>query len=136
MSFDSTFQVLAVSFNETADQIISGGKYFDCDFTIFFKYLNYLITVKGLDNDLKVWDIRKNGLLYKLKGHTDCATGWIELKIYIYMTTKLTENNVFLRLSLSPDGSFIASNSMDNTGLFLRYIFEIRWFYDSLKLCF
>ena len=53
MSFDSSFQVLAVSFNETADQIISGG----------------------VDNDLKIWDIRKNGLLYKLKGHTDSPTG-------------------------------------------------------------
>ncbi len=50
MSFDSSFQVLAVSFNETAEQIISGG----------------------VDNDLKVWDIRKSGLLYKMKGHTDC----------------------------------------------------------------
>ena len=72
MSFDSSFQVLCVTFNETADQIISGG----------------------VDNDLKVWDIRKAGLLYKMKGHTDSPTG----------------------LSLSPDGSFVASNGMDNTG--------------------
>jgi Prp8 binding protein len=74
-SFDSTVQVLAVSFNETADQVITGG----------------------IDNDIKVWDIRKNALLYRMKGHIDCPTG----------------------LSLSPDGSYIASNAMDNTGKIL-----------------
>lgn len=61
----------AVTFNDTAEQIISGG----------------------IDNDIKVWDLRKNAILYKLKGHTDTVTG----------------------LSLSPDGSYILSNSMDNT---------------------
>ena len=72
MSFDSGVQVLAVSFNDTADQIITGG----------------------IDNDVKVWDTRKKALLYKMKGHNDCPTG----------------------LSLSPDGSYVASNAMDNTG--------------------
>lgn len=72
MSFDSGVQVLAVAFNENADQVITGG----------------------IDNDIKVWDIRKNALLYKMKGHTDCPTG----------------------LSLSPDGSYVASNAMDSTG--------------------
>ena len=72
MNFDSKVQVLTVSFNETADQIISGG----------------------IDNDLKVWDIRKNGMIYQMKGHADCPTG----------------------LSLSPNGSYLASNGMDNTG--------------------
>lgn len=78
MSFDSQYQTLAVTFNETGDQIISGG----------------------IDNDVKIWDTRKNGLLHALKGHSDSVTG----------------------LSLSPDGNFVASNSMDNTGgsLFLR----------------
>jgi WD40 repeat protein len=46
------------------------------------------------DNSIKVWDIRKNALLYRMKGHIDCPTG----------------------LSLSPDGSYVASNAMDNTG--------------------
>ena len=64
--------VLSVVFNEAADQIVSGG----------------------LDNELKVWDMRKNGLLYEMKGHTDSPTG----------------------LSLSPDGAYLASNAMDNTG--------------------
>jgi Prp8 binding protein len=48
----------------------------------------------GIDNDLKLWDIRKNALLYRLQGHADSVTG----------------------LSLSPDGNFVSSNSMDNTG--------------------
>ena len=72
MSFDSKVQVLSIIFNETGDQIISGG----------------------IDNDLKVWDVRKNGVLYEMKGHTDSPTG----------------------LSLSQDGSYVASNSMDSTG--------------------
>ena len=41
--------------------------------------------------------LRKNALLYRMKGHIDCPTG----------------------LSLSPDGSYIASNAMDNTGKIL-----------------
>lgn len=60
-----------MTFNDTAEQVMSGG----------------------IDNDIKVWDLRKNSVLYKLKGHTDTVTG----------------------LSLSPDGSYILSNSMDNT---------------------
>lgn len=47
----------------------------------------------GIDNDIKVWDLRKNATLYKLKGHADTITG----------------------LSLSPDGSYVLSNAMDNT---------------------
>lgn len=50
----------------------------------------------------QIWDIRKNGLLQKMRGHTDTVTG----------------------LSLSPDGSYLLSNAMDNT---LR-IWDIRPF--------
>lgn len=65
------FQVTTVTFNDTAEQVLSGG----------------------IDNEIKVWDIRKKEILYTLRGHTDTVTG----------------------LSLSPDGSYILSNSMDNT---------------------
>lgn len=41
-----------------------------------------------------MWDLRKNDVLYKMSGHTDTVTG----------------------LRLSPDGSFVLSNAMDNTG--------------------
>ena len=41
-----------------------------------------------------MWDLRKNDVLYKMSGHTDTVTC----------------------LRLSPDGSFILSNAMDNTG--------------------
>ena len=47
----------------------------------------------GIDNDIKVWNLRKNALLYWLKGHGDTVTG----------------------LSLSPDGSYVLSKAMDNT---------------------
>ena len=42
---------------------------------------------------LKVWDLRANNTFMKLRGHTDTITG----------------------LSLSSDGSYLSSNSMDNT---------------------
>ncbi|KAK3755755.1 hypothetical protein QZH41_019992, partial [Actinostola sp. cb2023] len=47
----------------------------------------------GIDDEIKVWDLRKNDILYKMSGHTDTISG----------------------LRLSPDGSFLLSNSMDNT---------------------
>jgi len=47
----------------------------------------------GLDNDIRVWDLRKNDVLFSLKGHTDTITG----------------------LRLSPDGSYVLSNAMDNS---------------------
>ena len=56
----------------------------------------------GIDNDIKVWDLRKNTVLYKMKGHMDTVTG----------------------LALSPDGSYVLSNAMDNS---LR-IWDIRPF--------
>lgn len=45
----------------------------------------------GIDNDIKVWDMRKDGSLYKMQGHGDTVTG----------------------LTLSPDGAYLLSNSMD-----------------------
>lgn len=42
---------------------------------------------------VKVWDVRTKEVLYELKGHTDTVTG----------------------LSLSGDGSYLLSNSMDNS---------------------
>eukprot|EP00472_Partenskyella_glossopodia_P014788 CAMPEP_0197515142 /NCGR_PEP_ID=MMETSP1318-20131121/357_1 /TAXON_ID=552666 /ORGANISM="Partenskyella glossopodia, Strain RCC365" /LENGTH=360 /DNA_ID=CAMNT_0043063425 /DNA_START=39 /DNA_END=1121 /DNA_ORIENTATION=- len=47
----------------------------------------------GIDEQISVWDIRKEQVVYKLQGHTDCVTG----------------------LSVSPDGRYLLSNSMDNT---------------------
>ncbi|EMP29958.1 U5 small nuclear ribonucleoprotein 40 kDa protein [Chelonia mydas] len=70
-TFQNTYQVLAVTFNDTSDQIISGG----------------------IDNDIKVWDLRQNKLTYTMRGHADSVTG----------------------LSLSSEGSYLLSNAMDNT---------------------
>ena len=41
-----------------------------------------------------MWDLRKNDILYTMPGHTDTVSGF----------------------KLSPDGSFLLSNAMDNTG--------------------
>jgi len=70
-TFQNTYQVTAVTFNDTAEQILTGG----------------------IDNDIKVWDMRKQSMLYKMRGHVDTVTG----------------------LALSPDGSYLLSNSMDCT---------------------
>ena len=43
---------------------------------------------------LQVWDLRKNDMLYRMRGHSDTVTG----------------------MQLSPDGSYLLSNAMDNTG--------------------
>ena len=42
----------------------------------------------------QVWDLRKNAVVYKMRGHTDTITG----------------------MELSPDGSYLLSNGMDNSG--------------------
>lgn len=65
------YQVLAVAFGEEGDQVYTGG----------------------IENSIKVWDLRKVEVSMTLKGHTDTVTG----------------------LSLSPDGTHLLSNAMDNT---------------------
>ncbi|KFD57286.1 hypothetical protein M514_01797 [Trichuris suis] len=70
-SFDNKYQVTAVTFNDTTEHVIAGG----------------------IDNDLKVWDLRKGVVAYGMFGHVDTVTG----------------------LCLSPDGSHVLSNSMDCT---------------------
>jgi len=71
-TYGKGFAVTSVCFNDGNDQIFSGG----------------------LDNDIKVWDLRnKSSPVMTLDGHEDTVTG----------------------LKLSPDGSFVLSNSMDNT---------------------
>ena len=44
----------------------------------------------------KIWDLRRGELAYVMRGHRDSITG----------------------LSLSPDGSYVLSTSMDNTGYY------------------
>ncbi|XP_063951184.1 U5 small nuclear ribonucleoprotein 40 kDa protein-like [Lytechinus pictus] len=118
-TFQSTYQVLAVSFNDTSDQIISGG----------------------IDNDIKVWDLRKNGLLYKMSGHSDSVTGLELSPDGSYIVSNSMDNTLriwdvrpfaspercvkifqghqhnfeknLLRCSWSPDGSKVAAGSAD-----------------------
>jgi len=63
--------VLSCVFNDDSSQAITGG----------------------IDETIKVWDIRKEKILYTMEGHNDCVTG----------------------MELSPDGRFLLSNSMDNS---------------------
>jgi Prp8 binding protein len=47
----------------------------------------------GIDNDIKVWDMRKQAVTYTLLGHTDTVTS----------------------LQLSPDNQYLLSNAQDST---------------------
>ncbi len=47
----------------------------------------------GLDNHIKVWELRKGAVSYAMKGHADTVTG----------------------MQLSPDGKHLLTNAMDNT---------------------
>lgn len=64
-------QITAVGFSDGADKIFTGG----------------------IDNDIKVWDLRKHEVAMKLQGHTETITS----------------------MQLSPDGSYLLTNSMDCT---------------------
>lgn len=65
------YQVTAVAFSDASDKVYTGG----------------------IDNIVKVWDLRKEEKVMELKGHTDTITG----------------------MRVSPDGSHLLTNSMDNT---------------------
>ncbi|KAM7543119.1 hypothetical protein Aperf_G00000014301 [Anoplocephala perfoliata] len=52
-NFQNTYQVLSVTFNDTAEMIFSGG----------------------IDNIIKGWDLRKLDVAMRLNGHTDTVTG-------------------------------------------------------------
>lgn len=73
-TFKDNYQILALTFNENSDQVVYGG----------------------IDNLIKVYDMRREGIVYSMMGHFDSITG----------------------LTLSPDGSFVLSNAMDNTRKF------------------
>jgi hypothetical protein len=71
-SMTDSFQVTSTAFSEAGDQVYSAG----------------------LDNAIKVWDLRKAGQAsLVLQGHSDTVTG----------------------IKASPDGTHLLSNSMDNT---------------------
>ncbi|CAB1455375.1 unnamed protein product [Pleuronectes platessa] len=118
-TFQNTYQVLAVTFNDTSDQILSGG----------------------IDNDIKVWDLRQNKLIYNMHGHGDSVTGLALSSEGSYLLSNSMDNTVriwdvrpfapkercvkifqgnvhnfeknLLRCSWSSDGSKIAAGSAD-----------------------
>jgi Prp8 binding protein len=68
-TFDCTYQVTACAFNDEALTVYTAG----------------------IDNDIKIWDVRQRKQIGKFIGHDDTIT----------------------HLSLSPDGYYLLSNSMD-----------------------
>lgn len=118
-TFQETYQVTAITFNDTAEQIITSG----------------------IDNLVKVWDLRKNGILYKMPGHTDTVTGLSLSPDGSYVLSNAMDNSLriwdirpfapqerclkifqghqhnfeknLLRCSWAPDGSKVSSGSSD-----------------------
>lgn len=68
---ETPFPVTAVAIAEAGNELFSGG----------------------IDNDIKVWDMRKKAVAYTLAGHTDTITS----------------------LAVSPDSQYLLSNSHDST---------------------
>ncbi|KAJ9156218.1 U5 snRNP complex subunit [Pleurostoma richardsiae] len=68
---ETQFPITAVAISEAGNEIYSGG----------------------IDNDIKVWDIRKKGVIYSMLGHEDTVT----------------------TLRVSPDSQSLLSYSMDST---------------------
>lgn len=68
---ETSFPVTAVTIAEAGNELFSGG----------------------IDNDIKVWDMRKKAVAYILTGHNDTITS----------------------LAVSPDSQYLLSNSHDNT---------------------
>jgi Prp8 binding protein len=114
VNLNSVYQVTAVTFGESTEQVISAG----------------------IDNDVKVWDLRKADVAITMPGHTDTVTC----------------------LDLSPDGSYVLSNSMDSslriwdvrpfapasrcmkiftghTHGFEKYLIKCSWSKDGQRVC-
>jgi Prp8 binding protein len=86
-SFKDKFQLLSCAFNESWNQIVFGG----------------------IENVLKIFDLRKNEVSLDMIGHFDSITG----------------------LAVSPDASHVLSNSMDRT----LCVWDIRPFSTSKDRC-
>uniref|UniRef100_A0A9L0R6M6 Small nuclear ribonucleoprotein U5 subunit 40 n=1 Tax=Equus caballus TaxID=9796 RepID=A0A9L0R6M6_HORSE len=86
-TFQNTYQVLAVTFNDTSDQIISGG----------------------IDNDIKVWDLRQNKLTYTMRGHADSVTGLSLSSEGSYLLSNAMDNTGLCTCGIPQAGGFYIS---------------------------
>lgn len=68
---ETNFPITAVAISEAGNELFSGG----------------------IDNEIKVWDLRKKAVVYSMRGHQDTVTS----------------------LSVSPDGQSLLSSAMDGT---------------------
>lgn len=118
-TLNNTYQVTAVTFNDTGDQLLSAG----------------------IDNEIKMWDLRQNTVVHTMMGHADTVTGLSLSPNGYYLLSNSMDNTVriwdirpfapadrqlkvfqghqhnfeknLLRCCWSPDGRRIAAGSSD-----------------------
>jgi Prp8 binding protein len=103
VNLNSEYQVTAVSFGESQDQVISSG----------------------IDNEIKVWDLRNASVALTLHGHNDTVTCLDLSPDGRYMKTIIII--LFHSVKCLVFCSYVLSNSMDNT---LR-VWDVRPFAPS-----
>ncbi|CAG8471156.1 33_t:CDS:10 [Diversispora eburnea] len=83
--------------------------------SVCFSEAGDMVFASSLDNDISVWDLRKKVISYVLKGHQDTISG----------------------MKLSPDGSYLLSNGMDDTGAphgFEKNLIKPAWSSDGSQI--
>jgi hypothetical protein len=55
----------------------------------------------GIDNTVKIWDMRKAALETTIKGHTDTVTGTIPIVRYLRLDITPFEQDLFLRFTVA-----------------------------------
>lgn len=79
--------------NALADMVLYSRTILGCSQLTDMCCREVQVYTAGIENVVKVWDLRKEEVTMTLKGHNDTITG----------------------IALSPDGTHLLTNAMDNT---------------------
>ena len=106
---------MSVCFNDTTDCVFSGGldndiKVHGIHVSCFHKIIDCSCNCDACILTHQVWDLRQAEFAYKMAGHADSITG----------------------LRLSPDGSYLLSNSMDSSGVYQKPNISASYTFDKI----